>query len=405
MSKDLKDLIEQAEEEQSSRAFLEKTIERLKTEVDSLKNKLKAKKTEFKVEPIRHDEEHDGSKEIDTLKSMISSLRQQLYEKDQVNTVLNKEFNDLKIEFEKVRDEMFNSAKDEVIIKTQNSLNSLIQDYGKLENENKSLKNKLSKLQEEIEGGTEVKASLQSEKFNKEQLEKEVGNLKSKIYDLESNNESLIRKIKIFEAQGDSKNTQEMIEILKTKNSELERQNQNLNQKFENLKREKLKAQKYENEIVQLKSQIVELNDLNQQLKNKDSILLAKTITAMSSSERKKPSTIIQTKPQLEEAFQSEPELKRVETTETKFTDVLDEQKSDLEIFNEVQKIEESKKVEKVSDETDDGSVARKWQCPQCGNTNKAQIRELDDKTRVIYSYPKIYAKKYICGQCGKEWR
>ena len=57
------------------------------------------------------------------------------------------------------------------------------------------------------------------------------------------------------------------------------------------------------------------------------------------------------------------------------------------------------------STETDDEETTRKWQCPHCGNTNKAQIRELDDKSRLIYSYPKIYAKKYICGQCGKEWK
>ena len=405
MSKDLKDLIEQAEEEQNSRAFLEKTIERLKTEVDSLKNKLKEKRSEFKVEPVRHNGEYDDSKEIDTLKSMISSLRKQLYEKDQDTTMLNKELNDLKTEFEKVRDEMFNSAKDEMIIKTQNSLNSLIQDYGKLENENKSLKSKISMLQEEIEGGTKIKASLLSERFNKEQLENEMGKLKSKINELESNNQSLIRKIKNLEIEGDSDKIKEMTEMLKTSNSELEQQNQDLNLKLENLKREKLKVQKYETEIAQLKSQIEQLKDLIRQQKDKDSILLAKTITAISSSDKKMPSTVIQTKPQTEVVLQSKPEVKMPESTAIKFNTDVSEQRPDLEKFDEIQRFEESKIIEKVPEETEDGSVARKWQCPQCGNTNKAQIRELDDKTRVIYTYPKIYGKKYICGQCGKEWR
>jgi len=405
MSKELKDLIEQAEEEQNSRAFLEKTIEKLKAEVESLKNKLEEKRTEFKVEPIRHNGEQDESKEIDTLKSMISSLRTQLYEKEQDHNVLNKELSDLKIEFEKVRDEMFNADKDEMIIKTQNSLNSLIQDYAKLEIENKSLKNKLLKLQEEVEGGFVTKASFQSEKFNKEQLEKEIGELKSKIYDLESNNQSLVNKIKIVETKGDPAKIEKMIERLKTNNSELERENQNLNQSLENLKREKLKVQKYETEIAQLKSQIAQLKDLNQQLKDKDSILLAKTITAISSSEKKKPSTFTQTTPQAEVIAPSKPDLKRSEFTNFKHINELQEQKPQLEVFNEIHKIEKPKKIEKVPDETDDGSVARKWQCPQCGNTNKAQIREQDDKTRLIYTYPKIYAKKYICGQCGKEWR
>jgi predicted RNA-binding Zn-ribbon protein involved in translation (DUF1610 family) len=50
-----------------------------------------------------------------------------------------------------------------------------------------------------------------------------------------------------------------------------------------------------------------------------------------------------------------------------------------------------------------DEETTRKWQCPNCGNKNKSQIRELDDKHRPIWG--NFYAKKYICGQCGKEWR
>ena len=43
--------------------------------------------------------------------------------------------------------------------------------------------------------------------------------------------------------------------------------------------------------------------------------------------------------------------------------------------------------------------------CPICGNTVKATIQELADKTNIIMSYPKVYGKKYKCGQCGQEWR
>ena len=45
------------------------------------------------------------------------------------------------------------------------------------------------------------------------------------------------------------------------------------------------------------------------------------------------------------------------------------------------------KEVEKIPEATEDGAITRKWQCPECGNTNKAQIREQDDKTRIIYFY------------------
>jgi len=57
---------------------------------------------------------------------------------------------------------------------------------------------------------------------------------------------------------------------------------------------------------------------------------------------------------------------------------------------------------EGVSTEINEQTGYRKKICPNCGNTNKSQIREIDDKTRVIF--PGFYAKKYKCGQCATEW-
>ncbi|MFW9968883.1 MAG: hypothetical protein ACFFDF_01700 [Candidatus Odinarchaeota archaeon] len=44
-------------------------------------------------------------------------------------------------------------------------------------------------------------------------------------------------------------------------------------------------------------------------------------------------------------------------------------------------------------------------ECPICGNTNKALIYENIDRTHMISFYPKLYGKKYKCGECGREWR
>ncbi len=41
--------------------------------------------------------------------------------------------------------------------------------------------------------------------------------------------------------------------------------------------------------------------------------------------------------------------------------------------------------------------------CPNCGN--EGLIHEIDDKSVIIMDYPKIYGKKYCCGQCSCEWR
>ncbi|MBD3254951.1 MAG: hypothetical protein GF383_07645 [Candidatus Lokiarchaeota archaeon] len=43
--------------------------------------------------------------------------------------------------------------------------------------------------------------------------------------------------------------------------------------------------------------------------------------------------------------------------------------------------------------------------CPKCGNDNKSLIHESTDKTNIILDYPRMYGKKYRCGQCGCVWR
>ncbi|MFW9990400.1 MAG: hypothetical protein ACFFC3_17290, partial [Candidatus Odinarchaeota archaeon] len=44
-------------------------------------------------------------------------------------------------------------------------------------------------------------------------------------------------------------------------------------------------------------------------------------------------------------------------------------------------------------------------ECPKCGNRNKTLIREIVDKSNIICDYPRIFGKKYHCGECGVEWR
>ncbi len=44
-------------------------------------------------------------------------------------------------------------------------------------------------------------------------------------------------------------------------------------------------------------------------------------------------------------------------------------------------------------------------ECPLCGNRNKLLIHEVLDRTHIISAYPRMYGKKYKCGDCGREWR
>ncbi len=43
--------------------------------------------------------------------------------------------------------------------------------------------------------------------------------------------------------------------------------------------------------------------------------------------------------------------------------------------------------------------------CPECGNENPLMIHEIVDKGNIILDYPRMYGKKYRCGECGVEWR
>jgi len=49
--------------------------------------------------------------------------------------------------------------------------------------------------------------------------------------------------------------------------------------------------------------------------------------------------------------------------------------------------------------------VEGRRKCPKCGNEDKGLIHESIDKTNIILDYPRMYGKKYRCGQCGTMWR
>jgi len=43
--------------------------------------------------------------------------------------------------------------------------------------------------------------------------------------------------------------------------------------------------------------------------------------------------------------------------------------------------------------------------CPECETEDPHMIHESVDKSNVILDYPRVYGKKYLCGQCGCIWR
>jgi len=74
-----------------------------------------------------------------------------------------------------------------------------------------------------------------------------------------------------------------------------------------------------------------------------------------------------------------------------------------------VNKIEDNNSSNSISNFDDRILVIPKPQgrrtCPVCGPLNLYKIHEIIDRDDILCAYPKIYGKKYICDQCGIEWK
>lgn len=397
MNENLKDLIDKAEEDDQSRALMEKTIENLKMEVKSLKSKLEAQKEPFHPPSIKKEQVTEDSDEMKILKEMVTSLREELNQKDQEKEKLNKKVKNLTNELDQMKEKETDTIKEEILLKTQNSLNNLIEDYSRLETTNKQLKQKIAELEQEKTVNLRQTDKTKSDLDKTQELKQEIDSLRNEISGLNQKNQSLFQDIKLLEKKSStSEELDALVDKLKENNKLLEKENKELSEKLEDLKREKLRIFKYERKIADLTDKISELEEVNKLLKKRDSILLAKTITAMDlpiQKTKKAPGKPLPPKP--------------VEDKSTKFDDsTIIKEKSEQKISSPKEKIPETLETQVTKEtliETTDEELTRKWQCPHCGNTNKTQIRELNDKQRPIWG--NFYAKKYICGQCGKEWR
>lgn len=94
-----------------------------------------------------------------------------------------------------------------------------------------------------------------------------------------------------------------------------------------------------------------------------------------------------------------QPELK------SEVKDVLPEDiKAEIEHIKEISPSSASPKKVDDSILTIDKHEGRR-KCPKCDTEIKTMIHETIDKSNIILDYPRIYGKKYKCGQCGQEWR
>jgi len=294
-------------------------------------------------------------------------------------------------------------------MRTQNSLNNLIEEYGRLEKTNESLKEEISKKENENVKLLESTEKIQAERLSVEQIESDLKNLKKQLTDLEKEKKLLEDINSTFQSKEISvEDLEKTIEVLKSNNLELKKENQKLSIRIDTEKAELSRIAKFEKEISYLENKIAELERENEHLKEKDAILLAKTINVMDQEKKEQitPADDLETRQKdfdVKDETILEESKEVIQSIESQSKNV-----SDFVPIENVDQIPESAEPEVASLEEVIPTYSigetgyRKKICPNCGNTNKAQIREFDDKTRSIF--PGFYAKKYKCGQCATEW-
>ena len=196
---------------------------------------------------------------------------------------------------------------------------------------------------------------------------------------------------------------------MKDNNLELTKQNQKTSKLIETVKNENSRLTEFEGKVSYLENKIIELKKENEKLKQDDALLLAKTINVIENEKREHLAASINIIDTSEKDLKKKEEKIVEKSIEVVYSEELQSKNGREEIATEnidqipnLAEPEDSRLEEGVSTEINEQTGYRKKICPNCGNTNKSQIREIDDKTRVIF--PGFYAKKYKCGQCATEW-
>jgi chromosome segregation ATPase len=347
MSKNLKDLIDGVEQEEMSRSQLEKEIEILITENRKLQTKLDELKPKSLLKTKLQKSVVEDSEEIKILKNLISSQKNEILKKDGKIKNFQQKIDELDKYILKLKNEI-ESHDSKIVEQTQKSMENLLNEYQRIETLNTDLQQKITEFKND--------KNLVMQKTQKEKEE-----LEGVISEFEIENKRLKDEINNLTMK------QEVIRNIEIENENLNNLNLNLEKEIEHLKKEK------------------------KEIKDKDAVLLAKTITAMNVHE----------KPQLPPKTNETEKVAELDI----FTENAEEPPKEVILPKPHKNIEELI-AEEISEGNNQEIIKRKWECPDCGNTNKAQIREIPDKTRIIYAGPggNMYAKKYKCGLCATEW-
>jgi len=379
MSKNLRDLIDKAEDKENTHAHFVSKIESLQMNIRKLETKLETQKESPKSKKPKKGKA--ASEAINLMQEKIISQKEELGQKQQEHEVLLLSHNYLIKDYERL--EKLKKSVEVEITNIDNKRKLLLETIKSNERDSKKQLNDLEKKNKWAVDNLEKEKKLTVDKLENtihnflkqlDDLEKEnkltIENLEKEnkltIENLEKENKLTIDKVE-KENKSSIDNLEKAIYDLESMNSESQEVRKKLTAKLNTVEADRSRLSKFEAKASNLGKEVQALQKENEELRQKDAILLAKAINVMET--RKEEPIIIE-----ESIVSKEPQLKK----------------------------EKEKRKKPV--ESKEEAVSRKKVCPNCGNSNKDFIREIDDKTKILYNHPKIYAKMYKCGQCGTEW-
>ncbi len=294
--------------------------------------------------------------------------------------------------------------KKNILLEENNKKFKIQQNYiDNLENENIDLKNNIANLNKNIEDlereserFRETKETINTERIN-------IVNLENKIRELEKEKNLLKEDNKKLKFE------QNYIDILEKENINLENKIDTLQEKINNLETEN---QKYFEKNDILKSALLLNTDAETKSTSDEIGILEKGFVSNIEKEKEVKDIVIEKNAVITAEQKSETStVKEIEKEiyGDKITTIITEPKitspppvyetpKDTRLIYSRELVKEKEPIRK-------GLSEGKRICPKCRNHNKRLIYELTDKTNIIMAYPRIYGKKFKCGQCGAEWR
>jgi hypothetical protein len=284
MSKDFKDLINTVEKETKSHAELEAIINSLKEEINRLSGIIdEQEKLIIKQSDSTTLDVSTIPSEVDILKDLVISQRQQLIEKDEINKRLNNKIDELTLKTKNSKNGTFTTQDNEDLVQAQELILAFTEERENFRNKVEELKSQISSMKSEK---SEFEATYQGQLEESEELV----NIKRLNFHLMEEN-GLLRveieslKVKLQKQTGEM-NTEETqlafqkVEALTLELEDYEAQVRYLQQKletdvvtpvsltyttdeFNNLKEE---LSRYQNENEKLNNIILEFNQNNRRL-------------------------------------------------------------------------------------------------------------------------------------------